>query len=469
MLLLHDLKARVECDTYYEKVFGHQPSLIAHKKHLLSTLVHALQAQFNVQDDEAVWVYFVPGRIEILGKHTDYAGGHSLLIATDRGFHAITRVNNHGRIRLYETDPQYGQRDFPFSGNVNLPASDWSKYPITVANRLHANFHHHCPLKGIDVVFNCDLPVAGGLSGSSALMIMTFLAIAGSNRLLDHSFFQRNVANNIDLAMYLACVENGQTFKDFVGSHGVGTFGGSEDHTEILNGKRGMLSLFKFCPTIHERDIPYPEDLTTIIAHSGVMAEKTGAAKNQYNLAARRAQLLVRQYNQVYDTQHTLIRDILRENIGMNAKHLIHKIETATDKAPYHRNLDLTGRFTQFYYEDQKHIPEAVHALNNQDFKRLGESIDHSHRASAQFLWNIVPEIDFLQQTARQLGAIAASGFGAGFGGSAYALVPKTNKAFIKEWAHQYQQKFPEHTSTSHFFAAFPCEKATELFATHSS
>lgn len=470
MLLLHELETRIECDAFYHGVFGYHPSVVARKKRFMRTLLQTFQTEFQVERTDQVCVYFVPGRIEVLGKHTDYAGGHSLLMATDRGFHAISRVNDQKRIRLSETDPQYGWRDFPFSGDVIPRVGDWSRYPITVMNRLFTNVHPHCPLDGVDVVFSCDLPVAGGMSGSSALMIMTFFAIAGPNRMLNAPFFRRTVENEIDLAMYLACVENGQTYKAFAGGRGVGTFGGSEDHTEILNGKRGMLSIFRFCPTVHERDIPYPKDLTTVVAHSGVKAEKTGATMKKYNLTAHRAALVVQAYNKVYGTQHVLMRDILHENSGLDAEHLIQKVKAAADRYPSgQRDLDLAGRFSQFYSEECEFIPEATRALSTRDFTLLGECIDDSHRASAQFLGNIVPEIDFLQQSARKIGAIAASGFGAGFGGSAYAFVPKPHEdAFMHKWAHQYKRQFPEHARTCHFFASVPCEKATELFVANS-
>jgi len=470
MLLLHELETRIECDAFYHGVFGHHPSVIARKRRVLRTLFQTFQATFKTVRTDPVWCYFVPGRIEVLGKHTDYAGGHSLLMAIDRGFHAISRVNDQHRIRLYEADPQYGWRDFLLSCDLLPPVGDWSRYPMTVAQRLVTNVHPHCPLEGVDVAFSCDLPVAGGLSGSSALMIMTFFAIAGPNRLLTHPYFRQHVDNDIDLAMYLACVENGQTFKAFAGGGGVGTFGGSEDHTEILNGKRDTLSLFRFCPTVHERDLPYPQDITTVVAHSGVKAEKTGATMPHYNLAAHRAALVVQAYNTMYSTHHVLMRDILHEDLGCDAQRLIQKVKAATDTHPLGpRDLDLAGRFRQFYYEDRHFIPEATRALSTRDVPRLGVCIEASHRASARYLGNIVPEIEFLQRTAREIGAIASSGFGAGFGGSAYAFVPKTREAaFTKAWARRYIQRFPEHARTCHFFVTIPCEKATELFVTAS-
>ena len=466
MLTLSELEERVEGDEHYESVFGDEPSLIERKKCLMRETLHTFKQSFGVDRDEEVFTYFVPGRVEILGKHTDYAGGHSLLIAIDRGFHSVSRLNSKGKIRIFEIDPAYGSREFPFSGDAAPVIGDWSNYPVTMANRLFNNFSAHLKLEGVDIAFGCDLPPAGGMSGSSALMIMTFFAIAGPNGLLQDRFFLRNINDNIDLAMYLACVENGQTFRELAGGRGVGTFGGSEDHTEILNGKRGMFSIFQFCPTVHKADITYPEDLVTIVAHSGVKAEKTRAAMEEYNLASRRADLAVRKYNERHGTDHKLMRDIITENEGLSPERLMAKVADATSGyTEGGRDLDLPGRFKQFYDEDHKIIPNAARALIARDFKELGEIIDESHNASKRHLWNIVPEIDFLQKSARELGAIAASGFGAGFGGSAYAMITKGwERGFMTKWGEAYKAKFPQHEHACRFSIVFPSEKATEMF-----
>lgn len=466
MPTLSELEERVERSEYYEAIFGDDRSLIKRKKRLMREVLYAFKQKFGIDRSAEVFSYFVPGRVEVLGKHTDYAGGHSLLIAIDRGFHSISKLNTEGKIRIFEIDPAYGGREFPFSGNVNPVVGDWSNYPITMANRLFDNFSNVHKLEGVDIAFGCDLPSAGGMSGSSALMIMTFFVIARPNGLLQDEFFLKNVSNNVDLAMYLACVENGQTFRELMGGRGVGTFGGSEDHTEILNGKRGMFSIFQFCPTIHKADITYPKEIVTIVAHSGVKAEKTKAAMEEYNLASMRADLVVKKYNEKYGTDHRLMRDIITENKGLSFERLMAKVaDSVSGYAKGGRSLDLAGRFKQFYDEDRRIIPNAARALIARDFKGLGEVIDESHNASKKYLWNIVPEIDFLQRSARKMGAIAASGFGAGFGGSAYAMVTKGHEQdFMTKWKEVYSAKFPQHEHACRFFTVFPSEKATEMF-----
>ncbi|MCS6861525.1 MAG: hypothetical protein NZT92_14540, partial [Abditibacteriales bacterium] len=283
-------------------------------------------------------------------------------------------------------------------------------------------------------------------------------------RLMESERFQRNVRSGIDLAMYLACAENGQTFRELEGGAGVGTFGGSEDHTQILNAKAGMFSLYQFCPTRHKADLVFPDDWAMVIAYSGVHAEKTGAAMEHYNQAAQRARLVVERYNERFGTDHHLLRDIVDE--GKRQDVMLARVESATrDGSEGGSDLDLFGRFLQFYREDRQVIPSAVRALILRDDAALGEVIDCSHGLSREYLWNIVEEIDCLQQTARELGAIAASGFGAGFGGSAYALVRKGAVAeFVREWSESYRRRFPQRASDCQFFTVTASAKAAEMF-----
>ena len=479
MLTLRELEERIhDDDAAYIRQFGRRAGMksgiIEGKKRLATSVLETFKAHFHGYGDREVAIYYVPGRVEVLGKHTDYAGGHSLLAAIDRGCIAIAALNETEVVRIVENDPAFAPAEFLFSADLTPVPGDWSNYPMTTVKRLAANFGERITFRGVDVAFGADLPVGGGMSGSSALMIMTFFAIAGPNRLFADEIFKRNIRDSIDLAMYLACVENGQTFRDLVGGKGVGTFGGSEDHTEILNGKPRTLSIFQFCPTVHKADIVFPEELTVAIAYSGVKAEKTREAMELYNLASRRAGLVVKVYNQKYGTNHTLLRDLFREytidtlkrsNAGTSQrlKEIVGEIEMVSGIE--NDDLDLPGRFYQFAEEDQRIIPDAARALIVRDFNGLGLLIDQSHDLSRTYLRNIVPEVDALQKTARELGAVAASGFGAGFGGSVYAFVRRgMEEEFIKRWWEAYQMEYQGLAEESQFFVTQPVGCAGEIF-----
>jgi len=425
--------------------------------------VHAVfRENFPRYVPQALRAHFVPGRVEVLGKHTDYAGGHSLVMAVDRGFYSVSAPNALDRVRMVPVDRRYPPCEFPISPMLPHAPGDWTNYPKTMVQRLAMNFQRAVQLRGVDIAFGCDLPVGAGMSGSSALMIMTYLAFAEANRLTECRKFQRNIRDQIDLAMFLACCENGQTFRQLTGAQGVGTFGGSEDHTEILCGKEGMLSLFQFCPTVHKADLAWNEEWRMAICFSGVRAEKTGAAMEHYNLASLRASRVVEIYNRKYSTRHSFLRDIADENPTTARAELFARVASATQNDP--EGIYLLERFKQFYFEDREIIPQTVTAWIRSDLAAIGNLIDRSHRNSRRYLRNIVEEVDFLQQSARDLGALAASGFGAGFGGSVYAIIPRRQaEGFLRQWKAGYSLRFPQAARNSVFFLSRPGGAACSL------
>lgn len=119
------------------------------------------------------------------------------------------------------------------------------------------------------------------------MIVAIALALAEVNQLPASPTFQANIHNLTDLAGYLGTVENGQTFGSLAGDRGVGTFGGSEDHTAILNGRPNQISQYAYCPVRFQRAIPLPPGYTFAVGSSGVVAEKTGAAMELYNTASR--------------------------------------------------------------------------------------------------------------------------------------------------------------------------------------
>ena len=146
----------------------------------------------------------VPGRIEVLGKHTDYAGGRSLLAAVERGFTLVSVARPDSVVRVLALD--LGEsREFPLAGDVE-PASGWANYPMTVARRLARDFPGVAP--GADIAMSSDLPLASGMSSSSALVVGTFLSLAIWSGLARDDRFLREVRTGDDLASYLAAIES---------------------------------------------------------------------------------------------------------------------------------------------------------------------------------------------------------------------------------------------------------------------
>ncbi|HKV52009.1 MAG TPA: galactokinase family protein, partial [Gemmatimonadaceae bacterium] len=234
--------------------------------------------------------FWVPGRIEVLGKHTDYGGGRSLLCAVDRGICVLARPRapdeaNASLVRV--RDAKSGATaDFDMAPDVAARPGTWANYPITVARRIASNFGAR--VRGADIVFWSGIPHASGVSSSSALVVAIFLALGAANDLESRPAYREAIRSTDDLAGYLGAVENGLDFGALVGNAGVGTFGGSEDHTAILSARPGAIVQYRFCPVTFERAIPLPGGVSFVVGASGVQAEKTGAALHRYNDVSRR-------------------------------------------------------------------------------------------------------------------------------------------------------------------------------------
>ncbi len=390
---------------------------------------------------------FVPGRIEVLGTHNDYAGGRSMLVAVERGFCTVVAPRSDRRINVI--DAVRGETaEFEFDPELVPRAGHWSNYPMTVARRIAKNFPDAS--RGANLAFASDLPPAAGMSSSSAMIVATFLALANMNDLARRDEYRQNIKQPTDLAGYLGTVENGQTFGSLVGDRGVGTFGGSEDHTTMLCAKANQLVQYTYCPVRFERAVPVPSDYTFAIAVSGVVAEKTGAAMQKYNSVSGRA---------------FAVAELWRRRTGRDEPHLAAILASSPKamgrlrvivKSAEHEEFGtdaLLSRLEHFIIEHQQIMPAAADALANGDIATFGRLSDDSQHATERYLWNQVPQTIFLASAARRHGAAAATAFGAGFGGSVWAMVEASRAGpFLTAWANSYRNEFPKHAEQSTFF-----------------
>lgn len=374
--------------------------------------------------------WFAPGRIELLGKHTDYAGGRSLLVAIDRG---VT-------VRLDDADGGLVAESDAFPGEVDLRAAEalpnghWGNYLRTVVTRLEHNFG---PLPSAKLTITSTLPLASGMSSSSALMIAAALALANHAGFTESELWRENIATQEDLATYLATIENGASFRALEGKRGVGTFGGSQDHTAIICCLPNQVSQYSFrgaTPTL-EDTLPWDPSLALVVAVSGVAAEKTGGAQQHYN---RLAELTAE------------IRDRWNAATGRTDVNVGQAIHSAPGAEQQLRELlwgepELERRYEQFVTESRQCIPTAAQALRNGDLDAFGDAVGRSQNGAEEGLQNQVEETAFLVRDAVRLGAPAASAFGAGFGGSVWALVPEAQaEAFAGEWLDSYVAAYPQ-------------------------
>lgn len=395
----------------------------------------------------AATAWFVPGRIEFLGKHTDYAGGRSLLCTAERGLCVVAAPRVDAEITV--TDAVSGSwASFSFSPDLSPAVGDWSNYPMTVARRIARNFHGS--RVGADIAFASDLPPAAGLSSSSALIIAMFLVLADVNGLRERREYRQSIGSDEDLAAYLGTVENGQSFKSLAGDAGVGTFGGSQDHAAILCARPRQLVQFGFSPVRFEGAIPLPAGTVFVIAASGVVAEKTRDALAHFNHISRIVSRMVELWRDATGGAEYSLAEVV--DSSPDASDRLAAILRGSRDSIFSADV-LLARLGQFLAERSRLIPATAAALAEGKLEDVGDLVDESQALAETGLGNQVPETIFLAAEARGLGAIAASSFGAGFGGSVWALIDaKDAETFRARWSESYRQKFPDPTPRSSFF-----------------
>lgn len=419
---------------------GMSPQQAEYKAELFQQLADA-HAQINGKTPQS---YFIPGRIEVLGKHVDYAGGRSLTCATEQGFCMVASPRNDWRVRLIEPTRRL-EASFPLDPELEPWASDWTNYPMNVCRRIARNFPRSLPakLRGCDIAFTSDLPQAAGLSSSSALVVGVFTAIAEINNLQQHPAYTAEITSDLDLAGYLGAVENGLGYGTLEGDRGVGTLGGSQDHTAILCAKANTLSCFTYRPVQLESRITLPDNHVFVIGVSGVHAAKAGNAKDQYNRASELA---------------SEAAALWRNKTGRDDIHLAAAANSSPDAPEQLRALlntataSLRQRADQFLDETYNIVPNACQALTDGDLTTFGELTDRSQNGAENKLGNQVPQTMFLAKQARELGAVAASAFGAGFGGSVWAMIHEDRaEDFSTSWSKSYEEAFPNQAHDASF------------------
>jgi galactokinase len=411
----------------------------------------------HVPWSRALWV---PGRLEVFGTHTDYAGGRSLVAPVPRGFIVLAAPRQDGRIAV--VDAAAG----PDAG-VIIDAGDrpdrhrgWRHYVEVTVARLSRNFPGSS--LGADIVFVSDLPRAAGMSSSSALVVGVASTVIDIGGLRSRVEWQQDVHSIVDEAGYLACIENGRMFGRLTGDAGVGTHGGSEDHAAMLAGTAGACSAFRFVPMRHLETVALPSSWRIVISSSGIGSHKTGTERLAYNRLSEGAHALLQLWNQHYGTAAGDASSI------SSTGSLAAVLSSSHDGARLLRELAsrsqvrgwtaeaLTGRLDHFIREDAR-VETAVAALHAADAATFGRLAAESQTDAEELLRNQVPETSGLVRAALRAGAVGARNFGAGFGGSAWALISAADGSrFGGAWLAEYRREYPEAAARSVAFAGDP-------------
>ena len=405
------MKAHVLVETLIAR--GLDSSEFLAKQSLFSAVIER-HAMLRPGTPEHAW--WVPGRLEVFGKHTDYAGGRSLVCPVPRGFAVVASARADGIVRV--VDALRGEEATLRPTDPEPTFKGWRKYVAVTARRL-ARTCRGAEL-GADIVVASDLPRASGMSSSSAIVIAVATALGHVGKIAARPEWKNNIRHQLAAAGYYACIENGRSFAALDGDAGVGTHGGSEDHAAIVEGRPGHVSAFAFVPARALGAAPVPREWRFVLAPCGVTASKTGAARDPYNRLSAEAAELLEKWNRSGGRAISLGAVI---QSGPQATERLAALAGPLQKRLHH-----------FIGEDAR-VPAALAAMAAADAEVLGRLSDESQSDAEQLLGNQIPETSALARAARKAGAFAACSFGAGFGGSVWALVETERAAkFAHTW-----------------------------------
>lgn len=390
---------------------GLDPRDLGSKRSLYTGVIER-HSMLRGRPPEHVW--WVPGRLEVFGKHTDYAGGRTLVCPVSRGFAVAASPRDDHVVQVVDAWRAESVL-VPVTGN---PAghSGWRRYVEVAVRRLARNFPGAA--FGADIVIASDLPRASGMSSSSALVIAIAATLGKIAALPHHPAWTLDIRSGLDAAGYYACIENGHSFAALQGDGGVGTHGGSEDHAAIVEGRARMVSAFAFVPARALGAERIPDDWRFVIAPSGVVARKTGEALEPYNRLSRGVSRLLEAWNADGPRAHSLADALNSDPTAADSLRALAD-RAATEDAPAEW---LRNRLEHFLREDDRPL-RAMRAFGARDEQTLGELSSASQSDAERLLRNQVPATSALARSARAHGAFAASNFGAGFGGAVWALV----------------------------------------------
>src|SRR5437867_4386868 len=332
-----------------------------------------------------------PGRVNLIGEHIDYCGLPVLPMALGRSVRLAFHPRSDRETRLVNRDPRFAPCAFAVSETIPpAPTGDWSNYARAAVGAVAQRFPD---LRGVDALVESDLPIAAGLSSSSALVVAMALAILHANGV--------SVAS-LELMELLG-----------KGERYVGTAGGGMDQAIILGAQAGCASRIDFHP-LRLTPTAVPADWQFLVAWSLVPAEKSGAARQAYNERTHEC-----------DEARRLVAMRLgqRDDITYPALLAAASVEQLLEVAGARATLSgvLSRRFRHVVTEGTR-VRQAEAAMAAQDLAAFGQLLDASHQSLRDDYEVSHPELDRLVELAREAGAAGARLTGAGFGGSIVGL-----------------------------------------------
>ena len=332
------------------------------------------------KDHSEIIIIRSPGRINLIGEHTDYNDGFVMPAAIDKSIYLAMALRNDFKVNVFSLD--FDELATFDTRNPQQEKKSWVNYIIGVVHAFRESGHE---LPGFDAVFSGDIPIGAGLSSSAALETGFAYAINSALRL---------GLSKIELSRLSQRAEN-----DFVGVRC-----GIMDQFANLFGKEGH-AIFLDTMTLEYEYVPFnPRDIDLVLCDSGVKHE---LASSEYNLRRNYTESGVSVLKSRFPGVKSL-RDVNKDMLKVLLDYDNRVIYDACD----------------YVIEENERVKLSYNLLKRKDYLKWGKVLYESHRGLKEKYRVSCDELDFLVDTAAQVpGVLGARMMGGGFGGCTLNLV----------------------------------------------
>lgn len=344
-------------------------------------------------------IYASPGRINLIGEHTDYNGSFVFPGAIDKGMTAAIRFNGTDKVRAYAIDLDESS-EFGLNED-DLPKEGWAKYIFGVCREI---IKRGGTVKGFDTVFTGDVPLGAGMSSSAALESTFAFAL---NDLLNLGI------DKFELARIGQSTEHNY----------VGVKCGIMDQFASIFGKKGHLIRLD-TKSMEYAYFPFdPKGYRLVLLDTVVKHELASSAYNKRRESCEHAaRTIAKRHPEV-----EFLRDATLE--------MLEEVKGEISEEDYMR--------AKYVIEETQRVRDVSDALERGDYETVGAKMYETHHGMSKLYEVSCEELDFLNDVARAHGVTGSRVMGGGFGGCTINLVKdELYDSFIRDAKTQFSAKY---------------------------
>ncbi len=358
-----------------------------------------IEEKFKSLFGDNYMVYTSPGRVNLIGEHTDYNGGFVFPGAIDKGIYAAINPNGTDKVRAYSAD--YNEQVEFGMNEEDAPKESWARYIFGVCREMKKRGFEP---KGFDTVFVGDVPLGAGMSSSAALE-STF-----ANAL--NEIFNLNI-NRFELARIGQSTEHNYC----------GVKCGIMDQFASVFGKKGHLMRLN-CPTMEFEYFPFnPEGYKVVLLDTVVKHELASSAYNKRRESCENACAHIK-------ARHPEVNFLSDATMEM-----LEEVKSEISEEDYKRAVYVIG--------EKQRVLDVCDALEKGDYDTVGDRMFGTHYGMSKEYEVSCEELDFLNDVAKQCGVTGSRVMGGGFGGCTINLVKEElYDNFIATAKKEYLAKF---------------------------